>query len=118
MNPKWMEKLFLYFSLWGFCPQNNISPRQRKINFLFLTLHLFLVAISTLVIFNFIIRPTNDSLGSLNDVSKLTSHLLVYWLSILELNMKQRTQQKFWTILEQIDRTAISVLILDFISLN
>lgn len=101
MYPTWMKKVLLYFDLWGFSTQFEISKQQSVFNRVFLPLHLILVSMATTVIVIFLNRPTDDSLGSLNDILKLNSKLLIYWLSLLELNSKHRMQKQFWTILAE-----------------
>lgn len=95
-----MKILVLYFNLWGF-PQFRVLLHQQKCDRFSLSIHLALVLIATLVLCAFFQRPTNDNLGSLNDATKMFANLIIYWLSLLELNYKQRTQQKFWAILKK-----------------
>lgn len=104
MYPEWMEKLFIYFNLCGFCTQFKTSSNQKKCDRLFFLFHLSLVSITTLGVYAFLNRPTNDNLGAMNDAMKLIANLIVYWLSILELNSKQKMQRKFWHILKQINQ--------------
>lgn len=99
LYPTWMKTLLLYFDLWGFCTQFKISKRQCVFNRVFLTIHLILVSMATATMVIFLTRPIDDSLGSLNDVLKVNSKIVIYWLSLLELNFKHRMQKEFWSIL-------------------
>lgn len=104
MYPKWMKNLIVYFNLWGFCTQFKVSSSQQNYDRLLFSIHLSLVSFATFGIGAYLYRPTNDNMGLLMDVLKLGSNLIVYWFSILELNLKQQIQRKFWKKLEQIDR--------------
>lgn len=103
MYPKWMKKLFLHFDLWGFCTQFKQSLSQPGIKRILFIFHIISAMIATIVLLNFLIRPTNDILSSVNDAVKLIAMLLLYWLSILELYLKQETQEQFWKIVQNID---------------
>lgn len=101
MYPKWMKILLLYFDLWGFNTQFKKFPKH--FDRLIFIVHLILITMATFVIWIFLTRPVDDKLGSVNDSLKLFAILLVYWLSILELNFKQQIQRKFWKIAQNID---------------
>lgn len=104
MYPTWMKILFLYYDFWGFCTLYKTPLRKPKYYRVIFAFHLFLVTFATVGIFLFLFRPINDVLGHLIDSLKLCAHLLVYWISIFELYLKQQTQQKFWNILNFIDK--------------
>lgn len=104
MYPMWMKILLFYFDLWGFCTRFKSSSKIRRVTeriiFIF---HLISVTTATLIILNFLRRPIGDKLGTVNDSMKLGAILLVYWWTILELNLKRKIQQRFWDIFFNID---------------
>lgn len=104
MYPSWMRNLLLYFDLWGFCSQFKRSPYQQKIDLLILVFHVISGTVTSYSISLYLQRGSADTLGNLNDILKFSVLMLGFWFSIFELYFKQKTQQKFWNLLEHIDR--------------
>lgn len=100
----WMSKLLLYFDLWGLFTQFNRLFKQSKFSRLIFILHIFLVSASSYLICKYLLRPVSDKLGTVNDVLKHIVLLFSYWLSIFELYLKRRTQNRFWHHVQHIDR--------------
>lgn len=106
MYPKWMRVLLVFFDCWGFSTQFFRSSNHQNIYRLIFFMHMIMASISTLVMTQFFTRPTFllDRLGAINETLKLISILLVYWISTIELFFKQKTQKRFWNIVENIDK--------------
>lgn len=103
MYPTWLRKLLFYFDLWGFCTQFKPHPKQQKIDFFILFVHIVLALISTILIFTYLTRPIDDTLGTLNDTLKFTVLLVSYWLSIFELYFNKKILQNYWKLFEFMD---------------
>lgn len=91
MLSQWMNTLFLYFDLLGFCSQYKVSTNRWKFDLFILTSHTILGLLTTLIIIiSYLMRPVDV----LNDLLKFSVLFFVHWLSIIELYSKQKTQRK------------------------
>lgn len=104
MFSQWMNTLFLYFDLLGFCSQYKVSRNRWKFDLFILTSHTILGLLTTLIIISYLMRPVDDQMGVLNDLLKFSVLFFVHWLSIIELHSKQKTQRKFWQYFWNIDQ--------------
>lgn len=101
-------KFLFYFDLWGSMSQFNKSANQSHSSFLIFSLHILLASISSVIIIEYLLRPTGDELGTANDTFKFIAFVLTYWLSIFELYLKRRTQNGIWELMSHIDRQLCS----------
>lgn len=104
MYSPWMSRLLLYFDLWGFSTRFNKLTKQLKFSLFFFVLHIILASISSYLIFKYLLRPNDDTLGTLNDLIKFVVMITSYWLSIVELFFKRKTQDRIWRQVEYIDQ--------------
>lgn len=98
-----MTYILLYFDVWGFSTHYKDSWCHKKNYQIIFVLHIVLASISTFVIVKFFERPNNDQLGTFTDALKLFGALTVYWVTILELYIRQHSQRQFWHIFRKID---------------
>lgn len=101
MYPKWMNRLFFYFDLWGLSTQFR---NQSKFNHIIFISHIILASLATINIVLYWIRPDDDNIGRLNDFLKLSVLIVVYWLALIELHSKQNVQKLFWQHVFSIDQ--------------
>lgn len=101
MYPKWTRALLMYFNFCGFFTQFD---RFHRFDQLIFVLNIILASVTTLIIVKFLCRSIGDQLGTVNDSLKLCALLILYWLSILELFSKRKTQRQFWDCLQRIDK--------------
>lgn len=104
IHSSWLEKLLFYFDLWGFATQFNKCANQSIINFLIFSLHILLALTSSYVIIEFLLRPMDDIIGTINDTMKFVTLLLAYWFSIFELHFNRREQSNLWQLMGHIDQ--------------
>lgn len=102
MYPTWMNRLFFYFDVWGFCTQ--FKEKQSKFNLIVFILHIILASWATINIVLYMIRPGDDEIARINDYLKFSVLFVVYWLSLIELYSKQNVQRMFWQHVFSIDQ--------------
>lgn len=105
MYPKWLNNLFIFFDLYGFSTEFRESPKQRKFNLVIFVSHLIFGFVATSGIILYLLRPVDDQLGTINDISKFSALFLVYWLSLFEFYSQRSNQKKFWRYVSKIDRS-------------
>lgn len=104
MYPKWMNRLFLFFDLWGLSTKFTKCTNQLKFNLIIFISHIILASLATINIIFYLIRLDDDKIAQLNDFLKFSVLFVVYWLSMIELHCKQNVQRMFWQYVYFIDR--------------
>lgn len=95
MYPKWLNRLFLLFNLWGLSTRFPKYSNQSKFHFIIFILHIILASLATIFIAFYLIRPDDDKIARLNDYLKFSVLIFVSWLSLIELYSKQKLQNIF-----------------------
>lgn len=104
MQRKWIVLILRHFDFWGCCTEFAVTKRYDECYSLIFVLHIILMFITGWLIVVFLKRPTDDTLGQLNETFKFITYIFVCILSVLESYFKRRQQQKFWHIFQIIQR--------------
>lgn len=94
-----------YFDIWGFCTEFQTTKNSNKYYLVIFVIHILIDFIASWSIVTFLKRPTEDTLGHVNDVIKLGSILFVCILSITESYVKRNNQRTFWDIFQEIEQS-------------
>lgn len=106
MRPKWLVFILRYFDCWGFCTAfSTTQSRYDECYLVVFVLHIAMDFFAAWSIVAFLRRPTNDTLGYVNDAIKLGSILFVCFLSVTESYFKRNRQRRFWHIFQIIEQS-------------